>query len=419
MKTKLKIFVSAYACEPGKGSEIGVGWHWALEMSKFFELWVMTRANNQEPIEQYFAEHPDEDRGIHWVYYDCPNYIKQFKKQMRGVRTYYTLWQIFSDSVVKKTMEENQIKIFHLLTYGNAIWHVSNYGQKQFFVWGPTGGVDVIERDYSKHYTWKHRLIELARRCVVASMRFNPGFHKRCKNADLILCKANSTMKCIPEAYRPKAMLFTDVAVEENAGEMVIPAQKEGKLVFLTVGKLDGWRGFDLILEAFPKVLEQMPDVELHIMGDGAERTHIEHIVATKNLEKNVFLLGQVPVDVYKEEMRTCDVVVNACLKEGAVTNAFDCMAYGKPLLCIDTGGYTRNFDDTCAIILPRQNVRSQMIAALADGMIRMLDYDTRANFQKNMLTCGKKITWEIKGQQIAETITEVYSRRRMKNNEE
>ena len=40
---KLKIFVSAYACEPGMGSEIGVGWHWVLEMSKYFELWVLTR----------------------------------------------------------------------------------------------------------------------------------------------------------------------------------------------------------------------------------------------------------------------------------------------------------------------------------------------------------------------------------------
>ena len=33
-KERLKIFVSAYACEPDLGSEIGVGWHWVLEMSK-------------------------------------------------------------------------------------------------------------------------------------------------------------------------------------------------------------------------------------------------------------------------------------------------------------------------------------------------------------------------------------------------
>ncbi len=40
MREKLKIFVSAYACEPNLGSEIGVGWNWVLQMSKYFELYV-------------------------------------------------------------------------------------------------------------------------------------------------------------------------------------------------------------------------------------------------------------------------------------------------------------------------------------------------------------------------------------------
>lgn len=409
---KIKIFVSAYACEPWKGSEIGVGWHWALEMSKYFELWVMTRANNQQPIEKYFFEHPEEDNGIHWVYYDCPNYVKRFKRQMRGVRTYYTLWQILSDSLVKEIMEKNQIEIFHLLTYGNAIWHVSNYGQKQFFVWGPTGGVDIIENEFSRHYSWKHRVVEFVRRCVVKSLRYSICFHNRCKNANLILCKANSTLNIIPEKYRKKAILFTDVAMEKNIINSVQPVKNSEKLVFLTVGKLDGWRGFDLILEAFPKVLEQMPKAELHIMGDGAERRHIEDIIKSKKLTKNVKLLGQVPMETYQREMKMCDVVVNACLKEGAVTNAFDCMSFGKPLLCINTGGYTRNFDDTCAIILPRKIMRNEMIEELSNGMVKMLDYNTRMILQKNIIRRGEKITWEIKGHQIAETIKSAYLNR-------
>ena len=48
---KTKVFVSAYACEPGLGSEIGVGWHWVLEMSKYFELWVQIgRASCRERV---------------------------------------------------------------------------------------------------------------------------------------------------------------------------------------------------------------------------------------------------------------------------------------------------------------------------------------------------------------------------------
>jgi len=57
--TKQKIFISAYACEPDLGSEIGVGWHWVLEMSNYFELWVLTRRSNQHTIEPWIAEHSE------------------------------------------------------------------------------------------------------------------------------------------------------------------------------------------------------------------------------------------------------------------------------------------------------------------------------------------------------------------------
>ena len=64
MKQSIKIFISAYACEPGLGSEIGVGWHWVLEMSKYFDLWVLTRKSNRHTIEPWIAEHPEYARRV-------------------------------------------------------------------------------------------------------------------------------------------------------------------------------------------------------------------------------------------------------------------------------------------------------------------------------------------------------------------
>ena len=85
---KTKIFVSAYACEPGLGSEIGVGWHWILEMSKKFELWVLTRKSNQNSIEEWMDKQ-DKEYDIHFIYFDLPKALRFWKKGMRGVRTYY------------------------------------------------------------------------------------------------------------------------------------------------------------------------------------------------------------------------------------------------------------------------------------------------------------------------------------------
>ena len=46
----MKILLSAYACEPNRGSEQGVGWSWAVELSKHHEVWVITRYNNEPTI---------------------------------------------------------------------------------------------------------------------------------------------------------------------------------------------------------------------------------------------------------------------------------------------------------------------------------------------------------------------------------
>ena len=162
-KSKLKIFISAYACEPNLGSEIGVGWNWVLQMSHYFELWVLTRHSNKATIETWLDTNPSY-KNIHFIYFDLPYYLRFWKKGMRGVRLYYNIWQWCTNSLVKKTMESHSIKIFHHLTYGNSLWSVSNYGKKQFFVWGPTGGTETIDSDYSKHYNLKGRIIESLRR---------------------------------------------------------------------------------------------------------------------------------------------------------------------------------------------------------------------------------------------------------------
>lgn len=406
---KLKIFVSSYACEPGKGSEIGVGWHWVLEMSKYFELWVMTRANNQKPIEAFLKENPKLDNGVHWIYYDCPNYIKRFKKQMRGVRIYYTFWQHMSNKVIKDVMQANDIKIFHLLTYGNAIWDVSNFGQKQFFIWGPTGGVDTISQEFAKHYTFKSQIIERVRRIVISSLKINPFFYKKCRNADLIFCKSNSTMNTIPKKYKNKAMLFTDVAMDMQLSNINIEIKNETEnLTFISVGRLDGWRGFDLLIEAFSLVIKDNHNLTLKIIGEGTEKKHLEQLVIERHLEGKVILTGQISMEEYQQEMQNCDAVVNACLKEGGVTNAFDCMKWGKPLLCIDTGGYTRNFDSSCAIIL-NHGKRNDVIQNLKDGMIQLKSSSVRKQMSVSMLNKGSQITWEIKGENIRDEILNFY----------
>ena len=53
-RQNLKILLSAYACEPNKGSEPEVGWKWATTLPRLgHEVYVVTRSNNKENIQNY------------------------------------------------------------------------------------------------------------------------------------------------------------------------------------------------------------------------------------------------------------------------------------------------------------------------------------------------------------------------------
>ncbi len=396
----MKIFVSAYACEPDLGSEIGVGWHWVLEMSKRHELWVLTRESNRHTIEPWIAEH-SEYSGIHFVYYDLPIWARWWKKGMRGVRIYYNLWQKMTNGIVRRTMTENSIKVYHLLTYGNALWPASRFGMKQTFIWGPTGGVDTIPGDFTKHYGLRWRMTEALRRAVVSTLPLNQGFLRRCKEAKVILCKSYSMREAIPTKYREKAVMMTDVAAEPSKTGLFKRKRDDDSIMHcLMVGRLDAWRGFDLAVEALALALKQDPNIHLDIVGDGSDRQRIEKWVRLFGMEEHVTLHGKVSMEVYHQMMADCDIVLNPSLKEGAVTTAFDSLAFGRPLVAIDTGGYTRYFNNEYAVLISR-GCRDQVVKDLADAIVRLTDRDLRTTMGIKAHEAAQLITWEKKGEEI------------------
>ena len=247
-----KIFVSAYACEPGMGSEIGVGWHWVLELSKYYEVWVLTRESNRGTIVPWLEQHREYE-NIHFVYFDMPQWARRWKRGMRGVRIYYMLWQWLSNGVVKRTMQENGIETYHHLTYGNAMWPVSRYGMKQRFVWGPTSAGVSLPRYLTKNFSWKSRLKEVAQRWMKWLLPLNMGFRRRCRCAEIILCKTDETIECVPRKWRHKCVQMTDVAVEpRDASRYMMPKRyDETKVNYVATGTLVGWRTMDVLIDAW------------------------------------------------------------------------------------------------------------------------------------------------------------------------
>ena len=65
-----RVLISAYACEPQRGSEPGVGWHWAVEAARHHDVWVLTRSAFRDAIERETARRPVP--GLRFAYFDLP-----------------------------------------------------------------------------------------------------------------------------------------------------------------------------------------------------------------------------------------------------------------------------------------------------------------------------------------------------------
>ncbi len=409
--SRLKIFVSAYACEPGLGSEIGVGWHWVLEMSRRFELWVLTRESNRHTIEPWIAGHP-EFAGIHFLYFDLPKWARFWKKGLRGVRTYYNIWQRLTDKIVKQTMADNDITVFHHLTYGNALWPVSKSGSKHTFIWGPIGGLETIPEDYTRHYDSKSRLIEKIRRLAVSHSVKSRSFKRRAAKASLILCKTEDTLNKLPDSARKNALLFTDVATDNTLISDNTANKADNILDCIVVGRLDAWRGFDLAILAVNEALKQNPDIRLTIIGKGKDRERLETIVRQLGLDNKIIFTGGVSAQKYTKLMQQADIVLNPSLKEGAVTVSFDAMAMGKPLIAIDTGGYTRYFKPDYSVVIARRD-RENVIRELSEAIIKLSDRELRLKMGRNAQKSANLFTWAHHGEDICDTIQNVVEKTR------
>ena len=82
---RLKVLLSTFACRPGEGSELGVGWNMARELSSRHEVWVLTQGRHRPAIEAEITHNPIP--RLRFVYYDLPHSVgwRQRRKTMRGL----------------------------------------------------------------------------------------------------------------------------------------------------------------------------------------------------------------------------------------------------------------------------------------------------------------------------------------------
>jgi glycosyltransferase involved in cell wall biosynthesis len=108
----------------------------------------------------------------------------------------------------------------------------------------------------------------------------------------------------------------------------------------LYVGRLVNFKHVDWLIEAFARVLKEVPEAKLKIVGDGPERGRLEELVRKLGLQACVTFTGLTPTygavtQYYKES----EVFVLPSTVEGEAIVLKEAMAAGLPLIAINIPG--------------------------------------------------------------------------------
>jgi glycosyltransferase involved in cell wall biosynthesis len=123
-----------------------------------------------------------------------------------------------------------------------------------------------------------------------------------------------------------------------------VPAQVPGAPphdppAILGLGRLVRDKGFDVLLEALPAILERCPSARLTIAGDGPEREPLRRQAAALGLSARVTFTGWVAPDDVPGLMAAATVVVMASRTEGLPMVGLQAAAAGRPVVATRAGG--------------------------------------------------------------------------------
>lgn len=186
----------------------------------------------------------------------------------------------------------------------------------------------------------------------------------------------------------------------------ISPGNKEGvnTKTIIFVGRLHPVKGVQYLIEAMVTVHREMPEAELVIVGDGAERSRLEELTERLNLNGCIQFMGQMPQESIPKIMCQADVFALSSLSESFGIVNLEAMAAGLPIVATNVGGVPDIVEEGVNGLL----VNPESPGKIADKLLFLLENDEiRAEMTSNNREKVKLYTWD----RVASVIEEMYSK--------
>lgn len=408
----LRVLASAYACEPGVGSEGGIGWSWARQIAQRHELVLVTRHNNVEAIRR--AAGVEGLFNLRVEGYDLPRTVLRWKRGSRGAMTYFGLWQRGLTAVGERLMREEPFDVAHHLTFASS-WIGSGLARLDLpFVWGPVGHHDPIPGRFLRPFDLTGRCAEWAKSAARSLLpTLDPLARATRENADVILSLGGPLPGPLSAAAAARVQPMFACGVDANSAAPV-PQRRKGPLRVLFAGRLVDLKGPDLALEAFARLRIEHSDARMEFVGDGPRRSALEARAQSLGLEEAVAFRGRLSHVDTLDSMSSAHVFLFPSF-EGAGMVVVEAMAQGCPVVCLDWGGPGRMVTVDTGRKAHSYETRESAIHGLGDALTELAaNEDLRLGLAQRAQTWARaEASWDAKGSRLGRIYAQAIEHRR------
>lgn len=153
-----------------------------------------------------------------------------------------------------------------------------------------------------------------------------------------------------------------------------------GQIVFISTSRLVKEKRIDFLVQAFARAVGSRPDLKYLIVGDGPERSKLEHFVSSLGVSDSVYFLGMLDHDDVIKKLQAADIMLNACLRECQPLVINEAAASGLPIIALEEDiGPVVSAQKTA--LIPKNTLEdyAQAMQELADSSTKRQQFGGRA----------------------------------------
>lgn len=347
------ILLSAYACEPYKGSEPSVGWKYVIDSSnKFSSVHVVTRSNNKSNIDSYLNTHSLDNVTFH--YHDLNKFFLFLKRKFNLTNIYAYLWEISLFFFLSRKFGINYFDVSRKVTFVSYKFPSFLWFFSKKFILGPIGGGENFPISFIKYFPMKAKIKEIIRLLLNYFSLFDPLVILTFIKADQIQVVNSTTYNFLPY-FKKKSYIQPAISVNPFDFNTVKSATNRNNKItqFLYVGRLIQWKGLLFALMA----LKDIPSFKYHlkIVGSGSDEAFFKNYVQKYNL--NVEFIPNVPRRKLTNYFTSCDFFIFFSLHDSGGMVVKEAKYHGAKVIISNFGGLRHIDIDKNDIVIKSRKV--------------------------------------------------------------